>query len=319
MESRRPDVADSLLQRKMIPVLVAMFVAGAGAAQPERVTIMTYNVKNMYDVFDDPYTFDEGTPVKPRVEIKLIASLIAKLDPDIVAFEELENEGVLKAMVREMLPDGGYQYVAAMPTNSGRGGNLGLISRQPIVSLTSHRFTDLALEMDHKNRAWRFARDLLRIRIKLTARQVLDLYIAHFKSRRDSGSDTKSRHWRLAEAIAARRIIDRDRRRHPEHWMLLLGDLNDTPGSKTLQALLAPGQQPAAVAPLIDLHVRLQSQDRITYLRRPYRTTVDYMLASPALAGRLVPGSAHVVSDDLFLGGSDHAPVLATFDLAGLK
>ena len=314
-------MAHNLLQRTAIPVLLFVLVIGstAGAAQRGQVTVMTYNVNNMYDVFDDPYTEDEGTPVKPRAQVELIASLIAKLSPDVVAFEELENEGILKAMVHEMLPDAGYQYVAAMPTNSGRGGNLGLISRLPIVSLTSHRFTNLTLENDPQKRTWRFARDLLRARIQVTADQTLDLYIVHFKSRRDFGTDTKSRSWRLAEALAARRIIDQERQRHPDRWVLLVGDLNDTPGSKTLDALSAPVQQPPAVAPLVDLHAQLQSDARVTYLRQAYRSTVDYMLASPALAQHVVPGSARAINDDPLLGGSDHAPVVATFDLAGRK
>ena len=308
-------------RRTMIAIGLAVFVAGstAWAAQRGQVTVMTYNVKNMYDVFDDPYTKDEGTPVKPRAEIERIASLIGELDPDVVVFQELENEGILKAMVHEMLPEAGYEYVAAMPTNSGRGGNLGLISRLPIVSLTSHRFTDLTLEGDAQKRIWRFARDLLQVRIRVTGERTLDLYIVHFKSRRDFGTDTKSRDWRLAEAIAARRIIDQHRRADPKRLALLLGDLTDMPDSKTLDAVLAPGKQNSAMPPLVDLHADLQDDARITYLRKTYRTTVDYMLASPALARYVVPGSARVINDNPLLGGSDHGPLLATFDLADRK
>ena len=53
--------------------------------------------------------------------------------------------------------------------------------------------------------------------------------------------------------------------------------------------------------------------NRITYLREPYRSQIDYILVSPALRERLVPGSAYVLSDDKLLAGSDHAPVSATF------
>ena len=66
----------------------------------------------------------------------------------LITFEELENEGVLHEMVREFLPDMGYEYIAVDTTNSDRGQNLGILSRKPIVSMTSHRMEELKLEGD---------------------------------------------------------------------------------------------------------------------------------------------------------------------------
>ena len=280
-------------------------------AAPGRVTVMSYNVQNMFDVFDDPYTFDETTRVKPRRQIGAVAAMISRADADIVAFQEIENEGVLRAMVREMLPEAGYQYIAALPTNSKRGIGLGLISRLPVLSLTSHRLQDLTLA--DRPQKWRFARDLLLARVRVAADRILAIFIVHFKSKLDSEGDEQSRRWRLAEAMATRRIIDAWRHEHPDGWTLLVGDVNDTPGSRTLNALLAPHRD--ALRPLIDLHAHLPADRRVTYLRPPYRSTVDYILAGPDLASRVVPSSAQVPADPSDLGGSDHAPVVAGFDL----
>jgi len=280
-------------------------------AEPGQVTVMTYNVQNMFDVFDDPYTLDETTRVKPRHQISRIAAMIRRANADIVAFQEVENEGVLKAMVHEMLPRAGYRYVAATATNSDRGGNLGLISRLPVLSLTSHRLQDLALTDDPQT--WRFARDLLLARIRVPGDRVLALFIVHLKSKRDSEGDEQSRRWRLAEAVAARRIVDAWRHEHPSEWTLVVGDVNDTPQSPTLNALLVPNRN--APRPLTDVHAHLPTDRRVTYLRPPYRSTVDYILAGPDLAARVVPNSARVPADASQLGGSDHAPVVAAFDL----
>ena len=269
------------------------------------------NGEYLYDVFDDPYTEDEGTPVKPRWEIERVAALIRKIDADVVVITEVENEGVLRAMVHEMLPCEGYGHVAVMPTNSRRGGNLGLISRRPIVSLTSHRFVDLSAEADPAAR--RFARDLLRVRLRVTKDRVLDLYLAHFKSQRNRPGDARSRRWRLAEAKETRRIIDGYRRRVEWDWTLLLGDLNDTPESPVLAAIRSP--RSGEPEPLIDLHAHLPAEDRVTYLSRKHHDTLDYILASPALALRVIPDSARVSDAPALLSGSDHAPVVATFEL----
>ena len=75
------------------------------AAPRTKLTIATYNVQNLFDVFDDPYTKDEGTRVKPLDQIKQIAGVLRKLDADVIAFQELENEGVLREMVRQFLGD----------------------------------------------------------------------------------------------------------------------------------------------------------------------------------------------------------------------
>src|SRR5690606_22689618 len=114
-------------------------------AAQDRITIMSYNVENMFDVFDDPYTEDDGTRVKPREEYERIAALIRAYDPDVIAVVEVENEWVLRAMVKEILGGSGYDHIAMLSTKSGRCGNMGMISRRPTVSLTSQRFAKLTL------------------------------------------------------------------------------------------------------------------------------------------------------------------------------
>ncbi len=297
----------------MVALVWSVAWVGEASAQDtparKQVTVATYNLLNLFDVFDDPYTQDESTRVKPADELAEVARVLRHLDADVVAFQELENEGVLAALVREHLGDMGYRYVSASLTNSTRGIRLGLISRLPIVSQTSHRFTELRLPDD--SRTWRFARDLTRFELRVGESQSLDLYVVHFKSKRDSANDPQSGKWRLAEATAARRIIEKRRRDKPTNWTMMVGDFNDTPDSAPIRHLLeAPADRPAT---LVDLHKGVSADQRVTYLRKPYRSTIDFILASPELAERVVPGSAKVVTDEALLGGSDHAPVVATF------
>src|SRR6056297_2733372 len=97
-----------LLCPQTAPLLMMILLFVALPASAREVTVMSYNVENMFDVFDDPYTGDEGTDVKQRSEIATIAKAIAFADADVVVFQELENEYLLQGMVETFLPDKGY-------------------------------------------------------------------------------------------------------------------------------------------------------------------------------------------------------------------
>ena len=113
---------------------------------PGVVKVMSYNMENFFDVFDDPYTADEGTPPKMRDQIKLLAETIRKADPDVLAVVEVENEHVLRAMVREFLSDMGYQYIDVDQSNDFRGIKVGVISRLPILRTASYRHQQFKVE-----------------------------------------------------------------------------------------------------------------------------------------------------------------------------
>lgn len=286
--------------------IVLMLIAAVAAQSPGddgQVTIGAFNIENAFDVFDDPYTLDEEQDVKPREEWKRIAETIGRLDADVLGVTEVENEHVLRAMAEEFLPGAGYRYFAVLPTNADRGINVGVMSRLPIERTAIYRHAELKLPGDE--RTWQFARGLLQVTVDVPGEEHLELFVVHFKSRRDSDGDPNSRSWRLAEQTEAARIIGGILEEDPKALVAMVGDFNDTPETPGIAALLGTG--------LKDAHAGLSEAQRITYLREPYRTTIDYVLVSPALAGEMVPRSARVLNETD--PGSDHAPVAATFDL----
>lgn len=300
--------------RRIAPLLVLALLAAAArpaaAQQDRKLTLAAYNVENMFDVFDNPYTDDEQTDVKRRDEIEAIAAAVKHTNADVIAFSEVENEGVLRAMVSEFLADQGYTYFACLPGNSGRGISLAVVSRVPIRSMTSHRYLDFTLP--GQTRQWRFARDLLRVDLTVPEAPggVLHLFVVHLKSKHDSDGDPDSANWRLAEATMAGKLISDIETAERDPWIAIVGDFNDLPDSAPLAAFMGTGDgQPG----LVDAHADLPTDQRITYLKQPYRSTIDYVLVSPALHKQL--DHAGVVSDPELLKGSDHAPLWATFNL----
>ncbi len=293
-------------------MLLSLCLQGAVTQAGEgELRIAAYNVENMLDVFDDPYTEDEVTPVKPRKEIEAVARCIAALKADVVAISEVENEHILRAMANDFLGDQGYRYIAASGTNDGRGIRLGLLSKLPILSTTSHTFRRFT--QPESDRQYTFARDCWQVKLQVTDTQVLNVYVLHLKSRRDSAGDPGSGKWRLAEAMEVRRIVEAEMEAHPGEWYVVAGDFNDTPDGAAVNHLL--NAKHAGQPLLVDLHANIPPAQRITYLHEPYRSTIDYILACPPLAKRMIPKSNEIMSSQSLLGGSDHAPVAATFSL----
>lgn len=305
-------------------LLLIGFVWACGfSAHADQVTVMTYNVENMFDVFDDPYTNDEGTDVKRRDEIIAIAKAIAKADADIVVFQELENEHLLQGMVDTFLPDAGYRYVACQRTNSSRGINLGVISRYPIKRLASHRMLWLAHpEIPFEERTWRFARDAMQVTLDIRGVQ-MDIFNVHFKSNSSRENDPSSMKWRTAEAATLKRLFRELVEKDPQAYVLAMGDFNSNIETRPEQKRPWPAtehiRKPEKDGSQLmnDAHNGYKYDERVTILgdNRYPPAVFDYIYASPALHKKLVKDSAKVLYDKALTKGSDHMPVLATYTI----
>ena len=290
-------------------------------AWSDEVTVMTYNVENMFDVFDDPYTGDEGTDVKRRNEISAIAKSIAKINPDVVVFQELENEHLLQGMVDTFLPAAGYQYVACQRTNSTRGINLGVISKLPIKRLASYRFTTLT-HPDAPGETWRYARDVMHVTVDAHG-QDLHLLNVHLKSNSSRPNDKNSMKWRSAEALGLKSIFRGLVQQNPSALVLALGDFNSNLETRPEQKRPWPATElirkpeTDGVQLMNDAHDGKPYDKRVTIMGSgKYPPAVfDYIYASPALHKALVKDSAGVLLDEKTTAGSDHKPVYATYDI----
>ncbi len=307
-------------QRMVLTLVIACLVVLPTLGKP--VTVMSYNVENMFDVFDDPYTEDEGTDVKKRSEIVTIAKAIALADADVVVFQELENEHMLQGMVDTFLADKGYKYIACQRTNSGRGINLGVISKLPIKRLTSHRFKTLT-HPDAPDRAWKFARDAMQVTIDVDG-QELHLFNVHLKSNSSRPGDTNSALWRTSEAMGLKSLIRDIVKKDPNALVVALGDFNSNIETRPEQdrpwpatAYLRKAEDDGTQL-LNDAHGEIKDYNaRITIPGSgKYPPAIfDYIYASPKLHTMLVKDSAKVINDKQLTGGSDHYPVYATYDI----
>jgi endonuclease/exonuclease/phosphatase family metal-dependent hydrolase len=275
------------------------------ALQGGVVRIACYNLLNLFDTFDDPYTHDEDTPFKPREEMEKTAARIRELNADVLAVVEVENRGILERFNRVLLADMGYHEVVLVEGNDGRGIDCALLSRLPVGAVTSYRHLQFPLPGGGQ---MRFRRDLLRARIEPPGAPPFDVLVVHLKSKR--GEATGSAPIRLGEATQVRVICDEILRRDADARFVVCGDFNDTWDSPALAAIRGSGAN--ALACFI---TDVPEEGRISYNREPYQSMIDYILCSPAMAFCYVPKSYRIPQGTVESSGSDHNPVVADFRL----
>jgi endonuclease/exonuclease/phosphatase family metal-dependent hydrolase len=129
-------------------------------------------------------------------------------------------------------------------------------------------------------------------------------FAAHFRS---MSQDDPGR--RLAEAQAARGIVLATAQEFPDALVVLGGDLNDMPGSPTLQALEADDL-------LVRVGHELPPDYLATYWYRGMPNAIDHLYLPAALESRYRAGSVEVLGGSgVGWGGSDHAALRAVFGL----
>jgi endonuclease/exonuclease/phosphatase family metal-dependent hydrolase len=273
--------------------------------KPGQIVIAAYNVLNLFDDVDDPYREDEGTPAKPREELEALAQSIESLGADVIALEEVENRDYLERFVDVFLPHLGYDNVVLFEGNDTRGIDVALISRVPVGEVRSHRhlkFTGSDGSEQH------FQRDLLAVTLEPESGPPVQVWVVHLKSKRGD-DDAASAIIRVAEATQIRKLLDAELARDPQARIMVTGDFNDTADSTSIQTIVGAG--PTAMwSAMTDLGPEPKV---LTYNEGEFKSVIDYMLVSPVLRQRYVKGSFRVPQGSIETTGSDHNPLVATF------
>ncbi|UCG15235.1 MAG: endonuclease/exonuclease/phosphatase family protein [Phycisphaerales bacterium] len=269
------------------------------------VRIATYNLLNLFDGEDDPYHDDEGTPTKPRDAIEKVAATIRKIDADVLAVQEVENRFYLERVVQALLPDMGYREVVLFEGNDRRGIDVAILSRFPVGPVTSYRHLRFS---DGNGVEMSFRRDLLQARIEPPGAEAFEMFVVHLKSK--GGGADASLPIRMGEAGQLRKVLDSVLARDARARFVVCGDFNDTLDSEPMRTILGTG--PAALRHLAD---ELPEAERVSFNKAPYRSMIDFILASPGMARCYRKGSARILPGTVEDSGSDHNPVMATFDL----
>jgi endonuclease/exonuclease/phosphatase family metal-dependent hydrolase len=282
-------------------LLACALLAGCGAVPPaaprtaaSALRVATWNVHDLFDEVDrtTPPGDQDTVLSHAEVEAKLerVASVLARADADVVVLEEVEDEPLL-ARLAAAAPLASRGYAAHLRDGfDPRGIDVGVLARVPVAGYV-HHLDDRAPDGAHV-----FSRDCVEVHLDVGGRPVV-LLGNHLVSRLDPAADPRRR----AQAAAVRAIADALSAADPGALVMVLGDLNDLPGSAALAPLLADGA-------FVDLGAALPPADAWTWSGRGERERIDYALVRRG-AAEAIAGVAVLQGEDV-AAASDHRPLV---------
>ena len=248
---------------------VALLATGVGAQAPtpDRITVAKYNIRH-------------GRGMDDRVDLARTAATIAALDAGIVALQEVDrgvarSGGVAQSDSLAALLGLQHAFGAFFPYQGGEYG-LAVLSRYPIVRTAALRLPD-----------GNEPRVALLVEVELPSGARITVVNVHFDW---VANDT----FRYAQVEALASVLDTI-----AGPVVLLGDFNDVPGSRTLQRWTDR------------FVVAAKSPDNpFTFSSVVPEKEIDHILLGPR--ERWQPAAARVVHEPLT---SDHRPVVAIVQL----
>jgi len=270
---------------------------------PVALSLATFNVKDFFDAQDDPTHFDLVlTASEVKSKIVELGQALRQLKADVIALQEVENKPLLLRLVNEELSTLGYTNVVLIEGNDARGIDVALLSRYPVTKARSH-VGDRFKGVDGDTTTYGFSRDCLEATLALGPGRELILLVNHLAAT-DSENYQESINRRKAQASRVREILDGILAAHPQANLAVVGDLNDTPDSRTLE--LVRDGSPS----LFDVLTLVPSSERYTHAKK---SQLDYILLGPGLKADLTESSVKADHSQVFSDTSDHVPVFARF------
>jgi predicted extracellular nuclease len=282
----------------------------AGDAAPDypQITVATFNVRLFFDTVCDSWRgcdSDSFENVPTQGEFKAHAEQLAEavegLDADVVLLQEIENEDALDELQSAL--EGSYPVAVIGETGRGASIDVAVLAQGELVDTLGYR-EENSLERPDGSRT-EFAREFLRVDLDIDGKEVI-VFSAHFISK--SGEDDPGR--RIAEARAARDIVEQVASDHDDALVVFGGDLNDTPDSEPLEALTGDDG-------FLRVAQEKSLEETFTYVYRGNADSIDHLLLAPTSGGAYVGGSVRSVHDrnPAGYGGSDHGALVADFEM----
>ena len=295
------------------PVRAATALLPGYAYPPgDTVRVATFNAEHFVDLHDDPYigAERESAPDAPalRQRHRLFADALRRMDDDVVALQEVEGEGEIRALLDSLAPELGYRFVASAD-DADWYMNVVVISRLPLGPLTS--FADAATPVPG------FTADggapeatdlanhrLLAVDVYARPGYAFTLVAAHLKA----GRGERNEAWRTGQAALLHAWLgQRFGSRAPQANVLLAGDLNAVPGSPSFAALVNAS---GAYGP-VRFSDPLPAAGAYTHPADDPQRRLDHVLVSAGAAPETVGARVAVpVPEPRRL--SDHLPIVLT-------
>ena len=235
--------------------IILLAISGLSPAE-HPVVVAWWNVENLFDTVNDVDPLpafgsdDEFTPDGARhwtaeryaAKVKAIAMTLRSMNdgkgPDIIGVCEVEHEHILRTMIREYLPDLGYD-ICYHESPDARGIDVAFLYRAADFHLVATGFRPVPAISDTVPPT----RDILYAMFDSRWGRLLCIG-NHWPSRRTGFQDTEPR--RILAAQTCRSLLDSLLNGNPALDAIIMGDFNDDPSNASVMSSLgASGERRA--------------------------------------------------------------------------
>ncbi|MFT4697674.1 MAG: putative extracellular nuclease [Flavobacteriaceae bacterium] len=214
----------------------------------KQFTIAFYNLENLFDTVNDNNTLDDDftessdknwNEKRFRKKVKKLGGVISQLgyneikqSPALIGVAEVENRLVLEELINsKYLKKKGYNIVH-FDSPDERGIDTALLYREEYFKVLHQEAIPLFLNNKYGERD--YTRDILYVKGHLE-KELVHVLVNHWPSRRAGTNETSQK--RIAAADKNRAIISDIILEEPNAKIIVMGDFNDDPTSKSLQKL----------------------------------------------------------------------------------
>jgi uncharacterized protein len=295
---------------------------------PTQLTVATFNVENLDPKKEDVSKVDRNSARNVDDDIRsgkftaLANQIVTNLEaPDIIALQEVQdNDGAelssvvdaaltAETLISSIQSVGGpaYKYQEIPPQNGLDGGQPGgnirvgfLFNPQRVKLQKLERFADDPAFLESRKP---LVGEFIFNNIPVT------LINNHFASKSGGAASNPKR---IKQATIVNKFVVDRLTADPNANIVVLGDLNDTPGSRPIKAL--EGNQ------LKNLVNSIPSEDRFSYIFQGSKEQIDQILITPNLFNNGNPEiNAVHVNAGISRSASDHDPMIARFTLSAFE
>jgi predicted extracellular nuclease len=209
-------------------------------------TIGFYNVENLFDTKDNPKTFDDDftsngkkkwNHKRYKIKVKKLSSVISQLGmnrskqpPALVGLVEVENAKVVSDLVNSTNLRKHHYGFAHYDSPDERGIDVALLYNKIAFEYLASETFPVFLENEKGERD--YTRDILKVTGNLHG-ELVHVLVNHWSSRREGAAETE--HKRITAAKTVRTIIDEIKETYFDAKIIVMGDFNDDPTSKSVK------------------------------------------------------------------------------------
>ena len=286
----------------IIIVLLLVFSCSDKKYNPKKnLTIVFYNVENLFDLEDEAGKQDEeftpeGTKkwTKDRYAKKLsdlskvLSSVNTQELPEVIGLCEVEN----KKVVEDVFKSGDFAVakykVVHYESPDFRGIDCALAYNSAEMEVLSSQ----AIRISFAGEPDYGTRDILYVKGRMNNKQDFHFFVNHWPSR--IGGSEKTEPYRMHVASVVKTKVDSILSEELRASIVIMGDMNDEPNNKSILETLGASQKLDANSALVNLMAPVAKEGKGTYNFRGNWNMLDNMIISSALA---VGGKGYVCEE----------------------